>query len=206
MLKKVCWVVLAIFFMAVCLCFSSSEEDHTLPTPPDVKIELPDSSLPAEVKSLLGKWVGQWKHWRPGSYDWDAVLYVEKVEKDSARVICAWGEYKHADWQTSAKSCHCDPNWVRIQNAKIKYSDRSSMLEFYTPGLRNYAWLLERSHTVTGSVDEVFGVYGGSRGRFAYQFIVDKDAPTVMKGEVISVRGRHFSVKMKKVEQDKKSE
>jgi len=196
MLKKVCWIALPIFFMTVCLCFSFSDQDQAPPAPPEVTIELPDPSIPTQVKSLVGKWVGQWKSWKLRSYSWDAVLYVEKVEKDSAQVVFAWGEYK-----TSMESCHCNPNWVRIQNAKIKYSDSSATLEFYTPKLRP-AWL-KRSHTVTGSADEVFGAHGASSGRYTYQFIVDKDEPTVMKGEFISAKASHLSIKMKKVEQDK---
>jgi hypothetical protein len=164
MLKKICWVVLLIFFMTACPCFSSSQQDQIPPVPPEVKIELPDPSLPAPVKSFLGRWVGQWKSWKPRSYDWDAVVYVEKVAKDSAQVVFAWGEYK-----TSLGSCHCNPNWVRIQNAKIKYSDTSATLEFYTPKLRP-AWL-KTSHTVTGSADEVFGVHDKSSGRYFYQLI-----------------------------------
>jgi len=199
MLKIVCWIALPIFLMTVCLCFSSSQQDQTPPAPPEVTIELPDPSLPAQVNSFLGRWVGQWKSWKPRSYDWDAVVYVEKVEKDSAQVVFAWGEYK-----TSMRSCHCNPNWVRVQNAKIKYSDRSATLEFYTPKLRPH-WL-KTSHTVTGSADEVYGVHGGSSGRYFYQFIIDKDEPTVMKGEFISARSSPLSIKMKKIEQDKKSE
>jgi hypothetical protein len=49
-------------------------------------------------------------------------------------------------------------------------------------------------------------VHGGSSGRYFYQFIIDKDEPTVMKGEFISARSSPLSIKMKKIEQDKKSE
>jgi hypothetical protein len=198
MLKKVSWITLPIFLMTVCLCFSSSQQDHNPPIPPDVTIEVPDPSLPIQVKSLLGKWVGQWTSWK-SRWGWDSVVYVEKVEKDSARVVFAWGEYN-----TSMGSCHCNPNWVRVQNAKIKYSDESATLEFYTPKLRP-AWL-KISHTVTGSADEVFGVNDRSSGRYSYQFIVDKDDPTVMKGGFSSAKASPLSIKMKKVDQDKKSE
>jgi len=199
MLKKACWIALPVFLIMVCLCFSSSQQDQTPPVPPEVTIEVPDPSLPVQIKSFLGKWVGQWKAWKALYYGWDAVVYVEKVEKDSARVVFAWGEYK-----TSMGSCHCNPNWVRVQNAKIKYSDGSATLEFYTPKLRP-VWL-KKSHTVTGSADEIFGAHGRSNGHYFYQFIVDKDDPTVMKGEFISANLSPLSIKMKKVEQDKKSE
>jgi hypothetical protein len=198
MLKKVCWIVLPIFLMTVCLCFSSSHQDNTSPPHPEVTIESPDPSLPTQVKSLSGKWVGQWKSGR-SRWGWDAVFYIEKVEKDSAQVVFAWGEYN-----TSMGSCHCNPNWVRVQKAKIKYSDTSASIEFYTPKFRP-TWL-KISHIVTGSDDEIFGAHGASSGRYAYQFYVDKDEPSVMKGEFISAKSSRLSIKMKKVEQDKKSE
>ena len=85
MLKKACWIALPVFLIMVCLCFSSSQQDQTPPVPPEVTIEVPDPSLPVQIKSFLGKWVGQWKAWKALYYGWDAVVYVEKVEKDSDR-------------------------------------------------------------------------------------------------------------------------
>jgi hypothetical protein len=197
-MKKIYGITLLIFLLTVCLCFSASDQGHAPPIPPDIAIESPDQSLPAQAKLLLGKWAGRWSGWK-STLGWDTELYVERVEKDSARVVFAWGEYN-----TRLGSCHCDPNWVRVQNAKIRYSDSSATLEFYTPKLRP-SWL-KRSHTVTGSADEVFGAHGKSSGRYSYKFVIDKDDPAVLKGNFVSAGNSPLSVKMKKIEQDKKSE
>ena len=195
MQKKVYWIAILIFLMTVCLCFSSSNQGQSPPVPPDVKIESPDPSVPTQVKSLLGRWVGQWN----SRIGWDSVIYVEKVEKDSARVVYAWGEYT-----TSMGSCHCNSNWVRVQNAKVKYSDGSATLEFYTPKLRP-GWL-KRSHIVSGSADETYRAHDRSSGRYTYRFIIDKDDPTVMKGEFTSAKASTLNIKMKKAEQNKESD
>jgi hypothetical protein len=155
--------------------------------PPDVSIESPDPTLSAEVKSLVGKWVGQWNS------RWDSVLYVEKVEKDSARVVFSWGEYV-----TYRGSCHCGPNWVRVQSAKIKYSAGKAKLEFFTPALRP-AWLKE-SHTVTGSSDETYHPYGKSSGRYSYSFVLNTREPNVMKGDFISAKDSPLQIKMRKID------
>ncbi len=196
MLKKVRWFTLVIFFMMGCLCFGSSQQAPT-PEPPHIAVHVPDPSLPAQIKSLLGKWAGQWN----SRWGWDTIMYVEKVDKDSAQVALAWGEYS-----TSRNSCHCNPNWVRVQNAKVKYTDDGGVtLEFYTPKFRP-GWL-EKRHTVTGSAEETHGrVDRRTTGVYSYSFVLDKDDPDTMKGLFISAGMSHLHADMKRVKQDKDSE
>jgi hypothetical protein len=73
---------------------------------------------------LSGKWVDQWK----SRLGWDAVLYIEEINSNSAKVVFSWGEYN-----TSLNSCHCNPNWVRVQKAKVWHSGNNVILDFYTP-------------------------------------------------------------------------
>ncbi len=186
MSKIVRWFALGTLLTAVCLCFSSSPQAPA-PVPPGVSIEAPDPTLPAEVKSLVGKWAGQWNS------RWDSVLYVEKVDKDSAQVIFAWGDYN-----TSRGTCHCGPNWVRVRSAKVKYSAGKAKLEFYTPKLRP-GWLRE-SHTVTGSSDETYRAHDNSSGRFTYTFVLNSHEPNMMKGDFSSSRSSPLRIKMRKVD------
>jgi hypothetical protein len=155
--------------------------------PPDVKLEPPDPALPAEIKALVGKWSGQWNS------RWDALIYVEKVDNDSAQVIFSWGEYN-----TSRGACHCEPNWVRVQKATIKHSGGKATLEFYTPKLRP-RWVRE-THSATGSYDETFRQGGGSSGRYAYTFVLNSHEPSAMKGDFLSARESPLHIKLQKVE------
>lgn len=191
MLRKVYLIASTIFLMTACLCFSSSQQVPA-PEPPEVALTAPDPSLPAQIKSLVGKWVGQWN----SRWGWDTVIYVEKVDKESAQVVLAWGEYN-----TSKNSCHCGPNWVRVQNAKVKYSDEGVTLDFYTPKLRP-GWL-KKSHTITGSAEETFRPNNRSTGQYIYSFVVEKDNPDTMKGHFTSAKASQLRIEMKKVEQSR---
>jgi len=184
-------IALALFLGMTSLCFGSSEQAPA-PAPADISVNAPDPSLPAPVASLLGKWVGKWN----SRFGWDSALYIEKIDRDSAQVVFAWGEYN-----TSRNSCHCNPNWVRVRKAKVKCSDSGVALDFYTPTLRP-AWLRE-SHTVSGSIDERYGAHDRSSGQYTYSFLVSKDAPGVMKGLFISAKASRLRIEMKKVEQGK---
>jgi hypothetical protein len=188
MLKKSHLIALVIFLGMAYLCFGSSLQAPA-PLPPDVAINPPDPSLPEELKSLLGKWAGQWN----SRFGWDAALYIENIDKDSAQVVFAWGEYN-----TSRTSCHCNPNWVRVRNAKVNYSDKFITLDFYTPMLRP-AWL-KQSHTVSGYADEIYKAHDISSGRYSYSFIVNRGKPGTMKGHFVSAKGSELRIEMKKIE------
>ncbi len=186
MARTISWLAVAVLLAAVCLGFSSSSEPPA-PVPSDVSIQAPDPALPAEVKALVGKWTGEWNS------RWDSVLYVEKVDKDSAQVVLAFGGYT-----TSHGTCHCAPNWVRVQSAKVKYSDGKAKLEFFTPKFRP-RWLKE-SHTVTGAYEETYGGSGGSSGRYSYFFVLNGHEPDLMKGDFFSARNSQLHIKLRKVE------
>jgi len=92
-------VTLLILLLGIPAIFSFQEA--SAPVPLNITIEPPDPSLPAEARLLAGKWPGQWK----SKYGWDCLLDVEKVDKDSAQVVHASGEYN-----TSRMSCYCEPD------------------------------------------------------------------------------------------------
>ena len=168
----------------VCLCFSSDAAPPRVPR--NLRLEAPDPALPAEVKALAGKWSGSWDN------HWDALIFVEKVDKESAQVVFAWGEYN-----TSRNSCHCGPNWMRVENARIKHSTGKATLSFYSPKIRPH-WLKE-SHTVSGEGNQTFGAKTGSSGRYTYSFVLKTDKPDQMSGEFWSAKNSNLSIKLKRV-------
>lgn len=195
-MKKACWISVPILLMAACLCFGFFEKEKSPPpVPPDVTYAAPEPALPTLAGALAGKWVGRWN----STWGWDVVLYIEKLEKDTAQVVYAWGDYK-----TNMGSCHCNPNWVRVQNARVTYADGSATIDFYTPKLRP-GWL-RKSHLVTGSADELYGAHDKSSGRYSYHFVLDQNDPTVITGRFISAKASHLSIKMKKADPDKETE
>jgi hypothetical protein len=200
MLKKACLISIPMVLLGAYLAFSYFDrERNPPPVPPDVAFAEPDASLPAAVRSLVGKWVGNWN----AQWGWDTALYIEKVEKDSAQVVYAWGDY-----YTHMGSCHCQPNWVRVRKAKITVADGKTIVDFYTPKLRP-GWI-RKSHTVSGGADEIRQPHEKSSGRYTYQFIIEKDNPDVLKGTFVSAKASLLSIRMKRAapekEPDKKTE
>jgi hypothetical protein len=184
MSRRSCWIALVVFLVTVCAFLSSSAEAPA-PEPPDVSIESADPAVPPEVKNLLGKWHGQWNS------RWDTVLYIEKVDRDSARLVLAFGEYN-----TTHGTCHCAPNWVRVQTATVKLSGGKATLQFFTPKFRP-RWLKE-SHTVTGSFSESYPP--NSAGLYKYFFTVNAHEPGTMKGTFRSAKNSLLTINMQKVE------
>jgi len=180
MIKKILLIGLAIFIAGTCLLFALTIKT---PIPPDINIFAPDPSLPDEVQALSGKWVGQWD----SKWGWDCVIYVEKVDKDSAQVTHSWGGYT-----TSKGSCHCDPDWRRIQRAEVNYSEGKATLEFLVPPYRPLKGP-NPSHMVTGSVDP-------SRPYYFFSFTVEKKKPDIMKGLFISAKRSRLYISMKKMD------
>ncbi len=170
------------------LCFGALEQSPP-PVPPDLSIEKPAASLSEQIKALPGKWTGQWNAYN----GWDTVLYVEEINQTSARVVFAWGDY-----YTHKGSCHCSPNWVRVEKADVTLDDDYVKLSFFTPKFRPH-WL-KRGHTVSGSPDETYGEKSGSSGRYTFSFKVKKNEPGVMKGQFYSAKNSYLTVEMKKVE------
>lgn len=86
MKKKVLLIFLTILFTGG---FMSVVLSQKAPLISGINIVPPDPSLPAEVRSLSGKWGGQWN----SQQGWDCVIYVEKVDENTAQVVHSWGEY-----------------------------------------------------------------------------------------------------------------
>lgn len=153
MKKKVIFITFAFFIVAG---FMSAGLSQRAPLTSDINIIPPDESLPAEIKSLSGKWSGKWN----SKEGWNCNIYVEKVDKDSAQVFYSWGEFT-----TALGSCHCKPNWARIQNAKVNCSEGRATIEYSTLLNQIKSSMDHPSHTLSGSVTGSKGNIGTSKGR-----------------------------------------
>ena len=146
--------------------------------------------------------VGKWN----SKQNWECVFYVEKVDKDSAQVVHSWGEFT-----TALGSCHCKPNWARIQKAKVNYSEGRAKIEYSTPPLNHIkSGPNHPSHilagTVTdskGSVGTSKGKQGGGRGQYDFTFEVESNQPDIMKGHFVSGKASQLRIEMKKTEEEK---
>jgi hypothetical protein len=192
MVKKIQFIVVLVFFLMLLLVISLSFsfQQTAAPVPPNTSIDPPDPSLPAEAKLLSGIWAGQWK----SRYGWDYLLYVEKVDKDSAQVVHSWGEYN-----TSKMSCHCDPNWARVQKSKVIYREGKATIEFITPNLqsRNFK---KKMHMLSGEDEGWVSSNPKGHGHYDFSFTVEKNEPSIMKGHFISGKGSHLYIEMKKID------
>jgi hypothetical protein len=191
MIKKTRFIVFVIFLMLLLgMSLIFSFQQASAPVPPNITIEPPDPSLPAEAKLLTGKWAGEWK----SPYGWDCVLYVEKLDKDSAQVGLSWGEYN-----TKKMSCHCEPNWATVQKAKVIYREEKATIEFITPNLqsRNFK---KKMHTLSGEDEGWVSSNPRGHGHYDFSFTVEKNEPNIMKGHFISGKGSHLYIEMKKID------
>ena len=183
MRKRNLWTALAVLALAGCV--SAAVIQLPAPVVSDVRIAAPDPTLPDEIKALSGTWAGQWN----SRWGWDSVLYIERIDRNSAQVVHAFGEYT-----TSAGHCHCEPDYRRVRRAKVEYSEGKVTLEFEA---RPYHRPLKGpipSHDISGSVRE------GSGKRYTFIFTVDKNEPGVMKGHFISGKGSQLRTEMKKID------
>ncbi len=190
MRRRVQWTASILFLGLTCLCFGASEKQGPPPVPRSLSLESPDPSLPDQLKALAGKWVGSWD----AKYGWDTVLYVEKIDRDSAQVVLSWGDYN-----TSKNSCHCNPNWVRVQKAEVKQGQDGITLHFFTPKFRP-KWL-KVSHVVNGTGGEYFGADNRNSGQYTFEFVADKSDPATLKGLFFSAKQSRLRVNLKKVDE-----
>ncbi|MGD0276501.1 MAG: hypothetical protein ABSB79_10715 [Syntrophales bacterium] len=179
MRKSNLYIVLVILIIGGCIAATLSLKASL---PPGINIVSPDSSLPEEVKALSGKWSGRWN----SPWSWDCIICVENVDKDSARVVHAWGEYT-----TRAGSCHCAPDWRIIQHARVAYSNGKATLEFTTPPYRPLQGV-NPSHLLSGSRDP-------EKRRYLFSFTVDKNEPDIMVGDFLSAKNSPLSIRMKRI-------
>ena len=167
-----------------------SFQQASAPVPPDIIIDTPNPSLPAEASLLTGKWAGQWD----SRYGWDCFLYVEKVDKDSAQVVLSWGEYN-----TAKMSCHCEPNWARVQKSKVIYREGKATIDFITPVLQSQAFK-KKIHTLSGEDEGWVSHQAKGHAHYDFSFTVDKNEPHIMKGHFISGKNSILNIKMKKID------
>jgi len=192
MAAKIRFIVFLTFLMllgGIPVIFSFQQA--SAPVPPDIAIEPPsDPSLPAEAKLLTGKWAGQWR----SRYGWDCVLYVEKIANDYAQVVHSWGEYN-----TSRMSCHCDPDWARVQKSKAIYGKGKATIEFITPNLqsRNFK---KKMHLLSGEDEGWVSRDPRGHGHYNFSFTVKESEPSTMNGHFISGKGSDLYIKMKKID------
>ncbi len=96
-----------------CATTSSTTSFPNIPLPTDINIVTPDPNLPKEIQALSGKWAGTWEH-ISGSLD--AILIVEKVDKQVAQVIYASGD--NATWGVT-RSWRREKGSVSYENGKV---------------------------------------------------------------------------------------
>jgi hypothetical protein len=190
MKKRPVITVVIFLLLTIGLSLSFSFQQAPAPEPPNIMIQSPDPSLPVEAKLLTGRWVGKWN----SVFGWDCVLYVEKVDKDSAQVVHSWGEYN-----TRKGSCHCAPNWARVQRAKITYFEGKATIQFITPGYET-GHFKKKMHTLSGEDEGWVSSNPKSHGHYDFVFTVDQNDPNIMKGHFISGKGSNLYIKMKKID------
>jgi hypothetical protein len=79
--------VVAMVVATVCDVALSQTLPQNVPLPADLKVVVPDASLPPDVKQFSGRWVGSWSD--PGL---DHVLVVEEISSpDHVTAVYAYG-------------------------------------------------------------------------------------------------------------------
>jgi hypothetical protein len=188
MRKKFLLVGLVILLMGVGLAVGSSRQKAPLVS--EISIDPPDPALPEEVKALSGTWAGEWN----SRWGWDCIIYVERVDKDFAQLVHSWGEYN-----TSRGSCHCAPDWRRVERARVNYSGGKATIEYTTP-LFSHLQGLNPSHALSGSFEGPVQGRKGSSGRYTFSFTVEKSTPDMMKGHFISSQAGQLRIELKKID------
>lgn len=78
--------------IAALLVTGCASGPSSAPLPADVAIVAPDSSVPADVRALSGKWSGKWRGLAGGQQQ-DTTLVVEKIDGDEATVVYSQGDH-----------------------------------------------------------------------------------------------------------------
>lgn len=80
------------------ICWADSPSQMSQPPiPADLAVEVPNASLPAEVKAFSGKWRGRWYYTGIGSRGLseglNSIMAVEKIlDLENASIVYAWGD------------------------------------------------------------------------------------------------------------------
>ncbi len=91
MKRKVFSTVMAVIFVML-LGYAAIAMAGEIPLPENINIVAPSSDLPKELAAFSGKWEGNWD----GVLD--AILIVEEIGLERAKVIYAWGDAP--EWNT----------------------------------------------------------------------------------------------------------
>ena len=184
-------MVLAVLLVVSC-CVALTTSQQKAPVMSDVRIEPPGPALPDEVKALSGTWAGEWN----SRLGWDCLLYVEQIDNETARLVHSFGEYT-----TANGSCHCAPDWRRVERAKVSRAAGTVTLEFEVHPYRPLKGP-GASHSVSGSVEGLpkRAMRKGSSGRYTFSFTLDKNEPGVLKGHFISSQASHLRAELKKID------
>ncbi len=154
----------------------------------DSSIAVPQLIKDGQAPKL--KWAGQWN----SRYGWDFLLYVEKLDKDSAQIVQSWGEYN-----TSKMSCHCEPDWARVQKAKATYREGKATIEFITPNLQSRIFK-RKMHTLSGENEGWVSNNPKGHGYYDFSYTVKKNEPNIMKGHFISGKNSHLFIETKRID------
>ena len=112
------FIVLFLLMFGSVFAWKETEISKSVPLPKKIQIIQPTGDLPKEIAAFSGRWEGVWEG---GAWEVKAVLVVEEIFGDSARVIYGWSRYASitADYEVYKK--------VKIvpgPKPKIKFSNR----------------------------------------------------------------------------------
>ena len=83
--KELSLFIYLLSFLALLLIPNISQA-QAIPLPENIEIVAPASDLPKEIAAFSGKWEGVWENVL------DAILIVEEIDSEQAKVIYAWGD------------------------------------------------------------------------------------------------------------------
>ena len=82
--------------------------------PDDINIVPPSSDLPQEIAAFSGKWEGNWDK------TLDAVLIVEEIGPEKAKIIYAWGDAP--EWNTERGFQRFKAKVITGQKPKLEFN------------------------------------------------------------------------------------
>ena len=105
-------IITLICFLSI-LLFSTQYVTAEVPLPDDINIVPPSSDLPQEIAAFSGKWEGNWDK------TLDAILIVEEIGPEKAKIIYAWGDAP--EWNTKKGFKRYKAKVITGQKPKLEF-------------------------------------------------------------------------------------